>query len=256
MQDRYVGDVGDFGKFGLLRILSGLENDRQLKLGVVWYLYPDESHNADGKHISYLQRDGGFRCCDEELYDKLRVLLFDDLGLIAANRKISSVEEAHLLPEGTSYYSVPLAYDVGMSHTAKISKRAEWFAGALAETHSSDLVFLDPDNGIECSTVTKTKPKGPKYVFWDDLDAWVGRDQSIVVYHHLNRNGSHLQQVEDMRNKMRMRFAKGFDVFAVTYRRGTSRAYFVIAAPLHRELLSQRLEEMCSSPWGQHFSFA
>src|SRR5829696_4979011 len=49
MQDRYVGDVGDFGKYGLLRTLGA-----GLSLGVVWYLVPNESHNADGKHTSYL----------------------------------------------------------------------------------------------------------------------------------------------------------------------------------------------------------
>jgi len=75
MQHRYFGDVGDFGKYGLLRVLSGLGADPGLKLGVVWYLFPDETHNADGKHISYLQRNDPFyRECDEELYDRLRII--------------------------------------------------------------------------------------------------------------------------------------------------------------------------------------
>jgi hypothetical protein len=51
MQDRYFGDVGDLGKYGLLRALSGLNEEPQLRLGVVWYLFPDESHNTDGKHL-------------------------------------------------------------------------------------------------------------------------------------------------------------------------------------------------------------
>ena len=48
MQDRYFGDVGDFGKYGLLRVLCGLWGGPNFKLGVVWYLFPDENHNADG----------------------------------------------------------------------------------------------------------------------------------------------------------------------------------------------------------------
>jgi hypothetical protein len=63
MQDRYVGDVGDFGKYGLLRSLAA-----DLSLGVVWYLGPEESHNADGKHIGYLNSTQKnlikFRDCD------------------------------------------------------------------------------------------------------------------------------------------------------------------------------------------------
>lgn len=49
MQNRYAGDIGDFIKFALLRALSPDHN-----LGVAWYLYPDEGHNSDGKHIDTL----------------------------------------------------------------------------------------------------------------------------------------------------------------------------------------------------------
>jgi len=61
MQNRYVGDIGDFGKYHLLKILSqgnGLDNGGNLVLGVVWYLVPNENHNGDGKHIRYLQKSG------------------------------------------------------------------------------------------------------------------------------------------------------------------------------------------------------
>jgi hypothetical protein len=51
VQDRYAGDLGDYLKFGLLRWLAP---PATLKFGVVWYRTADESHNADGKHIGYL----------------------------------------------------------------------------------------------------------------------------------------------------------------------------------------------------------
>ena len=49
MQDRYAGDIGDFGKFGLLRALSAAG----LSIGVNWYrTIPPESELArdDGKY--------------------------------------------------------------------------------------------------------------------------------------------------------------------------------------------------------------
>ena len=49
MQDRYAGDVDDYVKLALLRALAPGR-----KLGVAWYLYPDEDHNADGRHVSYI----------------------------------------------------------------------------------------------------------------------------------------------------------------------------------------------------------
>ena len=39
MQDGFVADAGDFGKYGLLRTLCNLEasaHDARLRLGIVW----------------------------------------------------------------------------------------------------------------------------------------------------------------------------------------------------------------------------
>ena len=42
MKNSYVGDIGDFGKYGLLRHLCGVTgkgtDGDPLRLGVVWYL--------------------------------------------------------------------------------------------------------------------------------------------------------------------------------------------------------------------------
>ena len=49
MQDRYVGDIGDFVKYGLLRAIRG-----EKSLGVVWYLRPNDGPVGDGRHTAYL----------------------------------------------------------------------------------------------------------------------------------------------------------------------------------------------------------
>jgi hypothetical protein len=56
VQNKYAGDVGDFGKYALLNFM---QEKSGLSLGVVWYLvepdHTDGDHQAkDGKHISYL----------------------------------------------------------------------------------------------------------------------------------------------------------------------------------------------------------
>ena len=49
MQNRYAGDIGDFGKLGLLRTLYAAG----FSVGVNWYLNPNltskELNNKDGK---------------------------------------------------------------------------------------------------------------------------------------------------------------------------------------------------------------
>ena len=85
MQDKYAGDVGDFGKFSLLRtIFSGADN----KIGVVWYKYPDELHNGDGRHTNYLTADT-YKACDEELVQKLS-------NVVASDRTVSKLESLQI----------------------------------------------------------------------------------------------------------------------------------------------------------------
>jgi hypothetical protein len=50
VKNSYVGDIGDFGKYGLLRILG----KTGLSLGVVWHLTPDEQEHEDGRFTDYL----------------------------------------------------------------------------------------------------------------------------------------------------------------------------------------------------------
>lgn len=66
MKNQYVGDIGDYGKYGLLRefIKDGIS------VGVNWYLtIKDMSH--DGKFTDYLKKKPELREYDEELFDAL-----------------------------------------------------------------------------------------------------------------------------------------------------------------------------------------
>ena len=154
MQDRYAGDVGDFGKFGLLRHLCGEtagDSHTHLKPGVIWYKVPDEAHNADGKFIEYLdeseENDLRFRACDENLYEALR-------DVVSAERLIKALERKQLLPSAL-YSGRPVPqWKKEVSDT-----RSGWFAEALAETAHSNLVFLDPDNGIGRADMRPTQRK-------------------------------------------------------------------------------------------------
>ena len=80
MQDRYTGYIGDFGKYGLLRLLCG----QDLKLGVNWYLAPNGGPPGDGGFIYYLHdtdpNKTRFQVCDPELYGKLRGIVFPPVG--------------------------------------------------------------------------------------------------------------------------------------------------------------------------------
>lgn len=261
MQDRYTGDVGDFGKYGLLRQLCGLRDGdgEQLKLGVVWYQPNPEliaSESApDGKYIAYLcpkQEDVGkkqkreYRCCDPPLYDKLREIVK------RGDRRIEAVEKSGLL-SGAAFYGADVPGPVqGARGEARAAERQRWVNDALQATAGCDVVFLDPDNGLEPKTVPITRKMAPKYAYIKEVGKWVERGQSVVIYHHLGRNRSHPDQIEDWLERLRGEFSS-HDIFALRFRRGTSRAFFVLAAEHHTPILRQRAGELLASPWREHF---
>ena len=90
MQNRYVGDIGDYLKLGILRALSP-----GYHLGVAWWLFPDEAHNRDGRHIGYLDRPDLWRRFDPALFDTLRSIVS------SGRRNVGELEAADVLPGAT-----------------------------------------------------------------------------------------------------------------------------------------------------------
>ena len=88
MQDRYVGYIGDFVKYALLRVVTG-----ESKLGVAWYLHPNESASADGRHTEYLALPAEWRCLDEDLFDGLKKIVE------STRRSVTAVEASKVLPD-------------------------------------------------------------------------------------------------------------------------------------------------------------
>ena len=258
MQNRYVGDLGDFGKYGLLNALSlsnGLDDGSPLSLGVVWYLVRDESHNDDGKHIRYLEPSarnfGTYRKCDPLLYDSLRRIVS------CGPRAVRRIRDDQILPAGTVYYEVPLTFGgingTGRdSHGRRLTHRCQWVRDALTFTAQCDIVFVDPDNGLEVK-VKRHQKHGPKYAFFDELLPYLGRDQSLVIYHHIGRSGSAEEQIKARLNQIKERLEPDRDPIALWYHRGSARAFFIIPNRHHAEVLTSRITKFAQSPWFHHF---
>jgi len=207
MQNRYVGDIGDFGKYHLLKSLCmGNKNELDLSLGVVWYRVPDENHNDDGKHIRYLEQTTSnlarFRSGDQALYDSLSEIIK------AGKRDVSVINESNVLPTNTVFYEAPLSYE-GMPNNSpaarndRISYRNLWSSKALDATLGCDLIFVDPDNGLEVNSVKSHQKTGPKYTFFEELVPFVKRGQSLVIYHHLCRSGPAEVQLKERLDQLK-----------------------------------------------------
>ncbi len=256
MQNRYVSDLGDFGKYGLLRALcrSNESGSPELTLGVVWYLMPDESHNADGKFTQYLdhspKNEHRFRRCDPELYNALDIIYKKD-------RNVSSIRKYSILSPGTVFYEKLLTFDGTPANSLgarrkRIAYRNGWVQDALSATKDCDIIFVDPDNGLEVG-IKRHQKRGPKYVFFDELEPYCKRGQSLIIYHHTSRRGTAEEQVRERLAQIDERLNSD-STFALLYHRGSSRAFFVVPSEKHKSILTGKVEQFMQGPWSQHFT--
>ena len=147
MRNNYVGDIGDFANNGLLRVLCGKPREAvpDMRLGIIWYLNRGEDRN--GNAIGYLNPSNHnrntFRECDQDLYDELRQLVGRHM-LWNTDRQIEDIiNNPNILHDDTQHYVDPIP----KPHTSQNRKR--WFNYAMDETADSDVIFLNPDNGID-----------------------------------------------------------------------------------------------------------
>lgn len=236
MQNKYVGDVGDFGKYGLLRALSGVRQPgRKLTIGVVWYLTPDDDRPG-GTLDTYLgptpRNLRRFRDCDAQLYDRM--------GSIRREGHIAAVESARILGQGAVFFDEPLLQQ---------TDRRMWLRRAMDAVRVCDLIFLDPDNGIRTEEVNG---RSLKHAYLGEIASFAtAGGKSVVVYHHLGRRGKHEAQINEKLAVLCDRFPERRP-FAMWYHRGTSRVFFLIPAAAHKRALLERAERFVRGPWGIH----
>ena len=245
MQCRYVGDVGDFGKYGLLRALTLPDTPDELSLGVVWYLVCNHGPAGDGRYINYLKDEnaGRFRPCDPPLFDCLKEIVDSN------RRSVESIERARILP--AKYYHRNLSFK-DTSLDERPASRQAWLRGADERVQGCQLVFVDPDNGLQVKSASRHSTKGTKFVYYDELRDYLSRGQSVVVYQHLPMFLP--REKEEEYARWRADELRGCpaveDVWALLWRPYSRRMYFII--PNGREaVLKPRINTMLKGPWGE-----
>ena len=254
MQDRYVGDVGDFGKYGLLRYLCGTVGPQAahspLRLAVIWCLYPNQDHNSDGKYVGYLTEptpgNDTLRRCDPDLYEALRNIV------VTGNRRVASVVEAEILPHDTIYYDRVLHYPKGSSRSWRQDAHTQWINESISCTADADIVFIDPDNGIANGSL-HFGLLAPKHTFLEDIRKYFERGQSLVIYHHLSRRAKAPEQMKEMAKRLQTEIGLATAPWALWYHRGSARCYFIIVQDEHEQDLKRKAYHLLDSSWREHF---
>ena len=192
LKDQYVADINDFYKYQMLRILLRIFPS----VLVAWMLTKPDGR-GDGGRIGYLS-DPAWRTTDPELFDELATLVKTN------NRRISAIEGSQALP-GCGFDSRQVPND----HQA----RAAYFRAVTERVDSHSLVFLDPDNGLEVSSVPKHRHGAERYLFWDELHQIRDTGASVLVYQHFPRV-NRAQYLQSLLSRMQGEMGNGYVVFA------------------------------------------
>jgi len=238
MQDRYTGDIGDFGKFGLLKSIT----NQGLTLGINWYLtktgYFEESI-GDGKY----RISESCSQCDVDLSEQLRKI-FDAKQY--PGRSVDALQKAELV-KNTHYYAQVLEPPANKSFSREI-----WHREALAALKPCDVVFLDPDNGKKARSIGLKSQKSPKYILDIELMDYYSMGHSIIFYNHRSRiaEEAYFQEFDRF---LGTKFPDS-QWYAMTFKKGTLRDYFIIPQERHAKAIESALVDMMGSMWNTVFT--
>jgi hypothetical protein len=132
MRDHYAGDLSDLIKFSFLRSLAGSDHS----LGIAWYYAPTLDNERDGKHLDWK---------DEDRWSFLDASVRSELSDLI-ERKVSALQACSFWPSGTSFHSTPIV---------RGTSRTSWTSEKRTQIGDSDIIFLDPDNGLSQDATVK-----------------------------------------------------------------------------------------------------
>ena len=250
MRDEWVGDIGDFGRSGLLRTLFGKPEKPvgDLKLGVVWCL-----NNADVAG-TYVETPQIYKHLDKTLYDSLS-------HLVDVKRTIAEFQCAKILP-------TDIFFDKPISKLTK-GERANWLKAAIAFTKEVDVIFIDPDTGIAPISESErdcrrrlTTERNAKYVYMDELNSFWKAEKSLIVYQDLTQGIPKGETARTKAQSVAKRLRDGlnplptYNPWVFQWHRGRGRAYIIIArTDEHMREINRALECFRQSLWIQEGHF-
>jgi hypothetical protein len=125
----------------------------------------------------------------------------------------------------------------------KREERDKWGEGLLRCAQGVDLVFLDPDNGIEVPSKPVGRKGSSKYITWEEVKRLWNADSSLLIYQHFRRENRDLfarRLVSELRDRTKARFVEAFR---------TPRVLFLLSAQNRHKEPFLRTIEFLSGQW-------
>ena len=231
MKNQYVGDINDYKKYGLIRVLAG-DGEHAFRVGVFWMLTKDDERN-DGNILEYLNDPIRWQHYDLPLFTKLHSIIHTH-----RKRTVSLVQKLGILPNATFV-------DKLLSDDVKLRKND--FSSALDSFNGHEIIFFDPDNGLEIKSKPLGRKNSNKYLYFPEVMEAFDRGHSLVIYQHFPFI-THDLYINDRIRQLREATNSSM-VFSVS----TSRVcFFIVSQPNHIQHFKKRLDVL-RNRWGSQF---
>ena len=248
MKNQYFGDVGDFGKYGLL--LSILNTN--LKLGVNWYLTNDDETN-DGSHINYLKSQStyDYEKCDKELFSYLNDCIKNGERNVRNIENYSRFKNTYFYSDIIDISSINALNPQGRDERRAVRKKC--FETSLKRLSDCEIIFLDPDNGLETSSVSKASKDSVKYVFYDEVRELYRLGKSVITYNHRDRS----KEVDYKKRIVKIYDELGYDIKLLILRFGrySVRDYIFVLQDKHYNIVEKQINEFLKGNWSSLFKY-
>jgi len=179
------------------------------------------SHDGrrDGGRIGYLDQPGEWKKYDPSLFDALQK--------VASNRDVICAENPAILsPMTFTFYVEELRDDK--------AARAAYFQEFWSRLPGKDLVFFDPDNGLDVPSKPVGRKGSSKYLYRNELLPTWRSNSSILIYQHFPRKE---------RSEFIERIARGIRIdtkpLEVVSFRTPNVVFFLMVQPRHRHLVDR-----------------
>ena len=237
MKNQYVGDIGDYGKYGLLRFLASYG----IKIGVNWFLTENDG-STDGKFTTYLKNPAD-RVYDPELFDALQNIADHP------DKTVKMIKQAGIIPDAEFFGE--MLKSSSLKADAREWNRRLWFNNSTLMLGNAELIFADPDNGISYKKTARTKDS-EKFILPEDVAEYYNSGRNVVYYCHKGRRKQEAweQAKAEIRNHIR-----DAQILAVTFHRGTQRSYIFVLHPDCYMRYEKIITAFLDSEWGSMFTW-
>ena len=120
---------------------------------------------------------------------------------------------------------------------------------ALQQTDGSDVVFLDPDNGLETINMFHVGNATEKHVKWEELKDYYIKGQNVILYQHRPQMTTKQKCIEGI-VQFQKDFLKADYIMLLEFPKYTNRFYFIF---LHNEfkLIFEKICDKMLHDWSK-----